>query len=159
MSFAFTVIQTIIKTPEKSWKAIVMGNIANTYSSTVDSRDNFCNVDLTAKAKVINDFMQVLDPPQFPVNFDGKPWEYKKLWDRVWIDDNNLQYLNYFDTLQDAQNWYLNWFSRPFVPYTSGYYSTNWKIIDANGDEQPLPEITWEWKRSKEFVDTEFTPT
>lgn len=159
MSFAFTLIQTVQKTPEKVWTAVIMGNIANTYSSTVDSRDELCSNRPESLAKAVSDFMRVLEPPQYPVNFDGKPWEFKKLWDRQWIDDDTLQFLNYFDSLQDAQNWYLNYFSRPFVPYTSGYYSTNWKIVDANGDEQPLPEITWEWKRSKEFVDPEFTPT
>ena len=159
MSFAFTIIQTITKTPEKVWKPVIMGNIAHSYSSTPDPRDDECLTSAEARARAGADINRAFANPKFPLSYQTDAVTvWKNLWDRRWVDNNTLQILNYHDSLQDAQNWYLNYFSRPFVPYTSGYYDTSWQIVDGEGNQHPLPEITFEWRRSKEFVDPEFTP-
>jgi hypothetical protein len=123
MSFNYTLKRTIVKDSEQTFEKILFKNASSTISSEPDPRDDlfkkFTPEDYENRREMFSR-IPLLKPPL----------------NRVWIDDNTVEFHHYFDTVDDAKTYY-NWRKdNSFDP--TDEYSITYTLVDADGNQISL---------------------
>lgn len=123
----YRLVNTVTKTEEQEWLMYLTISSAN--NTTADPRDSLINN--VNDAELIS---KIRDPSRW------KRISYSDYtWDRLWIDDNTIEFTYNFVSADKLQGFYLDWHDFSLRPY--GQYTKDWKAYDPSGNALTLPTI------------------